>query len=223
MSITWHGSVTQRETRVQEKGQLVVDPRIAFFDHHAPAWDNDAGEVARTLKRLDELREQVGLVSGQDVLEVGCGTGRVTGWIAETVRPGRVVATDFSPAMLAQAKARDVPAEFRLVDICGEVAVEERFDAVLCFHSFPHFRDQLRALRNIRNLLKPGGRLVILHLAGSAELNAFHAQLSHPVCHDHLPPAELWPSLLTQTGLRFVSVTDETGLFLLKASSEGCE
>ena len=219
MSITRCGSITQQENSVQEPGRAADDPRIAFFDQHAPTWDADPGEVARTLARLRGLGGDIGLRAGQSVLEVGCGTGRITGWLAEAVKPGRVAAVDFSPAMLRQAQARGVNANFRLFDICGEAPMEEQFDVVLCFHAFPHFRDKHRALRNIRNLLASGGQLVILHLAGSAELNKFHAQVSHPVCHDHMPPKDLWPKMLAECGLRLVSLTDEPGLFLLKAAS----
>ena len=104
------------------------------------------------------------------------------------------------------------------MDICADIPAEERFDVVFCFHSFPHFRDQPRALRNMRNLLKEGGQLVILHLAGSAEINHFHSGLAHPVCHDHLPSIDRWPDILAGAGLRLASSADEQGLFLLKAT-----
>jgi len=72
---------------------------------------------------------------------VGCGTGQITGWLAARVKPGRVMAADFSPAMLAQARGRGLHADFVLLDICRDGPVRRRFDVVLCFHSFLHFRD----------------------------------------------------------------------------------
>jgi ubiquinone/menaquinone biosynthesis C-methylase UbiE len=218
MSVTGFGDITQQAIRVHCDGSCTTDPRVAFFDHHAPTWDDNPDDVARTLKRLEELRERIGLVAGQSVLEIGCGTGRISGWIAEQVRPGRVVAVDFSPAMLARAQKRAVPAEFRLMDICGDVSKEEQFDVAFCFHAFPHFRNHLQALRNIRSLLKPDGLLVVLHLARSTDLNHFHSQLAHPVSHDHLPAPAAWPIMLGQAGLNLVSAQDEPGLFLLKAT-----
>lgn len=217
MSVTGLGDITQQANGIICTGSRFADPRVAFFDHHAPTWDDKPEEVARTLQRLAELSGRVGLASRQDVLEVGCGTGRITGWLAEQVRPGRVTAVDFSAEMLAQARKRDVPAEFRLLDICGDVPAGDPFDVAFCFHVFPHFRNHLQALRNIRRLLRPGGRLIVLHLAGSAELNHFHSRLAHPVCHDHMPPAQAWPGLLEAAELRLDSLTDECGLFLLKA------
>jgi len=203
---------------VQENGARAPDPRIAFFDHLAPTWDENANEAAQTLQRLEALRELLGLRPGQDVLEIGCGTGRITGWLMQAVHPGRVVAADFSPAMLAQARARGVAADFRLMDICDEAFTEEAFDVVFCFNAFPHFRDQLRALHNIRRLLKRSGELVILHLIGSQQLNAFHARQSHPVRHDQMPPPGVWGEMLASTGLRLMSLTDEPNLYFLKAA-----
>lgn len=217
MSITGFGSITQQTKHVPLPAAPLEDPRMAFFDHHAPTWDDKPDEVARTLQRLTELRDQIGLHPGRSVLEIGCGTGRITGWIAEQVQPGRVVAVDFSLAMLARAQARTINADFRPMDICGEIATDERFDVVFCFRAFPHFRDPLRALRNIRSLLHANGQVVILHLASSMELNHFHSKLAHPVCHDHLPPSEAWPGMLANADLSLVSLLDEPGLYLLKA------
>lgn len=194
-----------------------TDPRVAFFDHHAPTWDQTGPDPAATLRRLRELHGRLGLRPGLDVLEVGCGTGQITGWLAETVKPGKVVAADFSPAMLARARARGVDAEFVPMDICREAPAERRFDVVLCFHSFPHFRDQTAALRQLNRYLKPGGQLLVMHLVGSAQLNAFHHQVGGAVGHDHLPPAAHWPELLRPLGLRIMEVVDREDLFLVKA------
>ena len=201
--------------------QSAIDPRVPFFDGLAPGWDKDAQEIDRILSRLRELKQGIGLGSGQSVLELGCGTGRITGWIAEAVHPGKVVGADFSPAMLKMARERGLPVEFRLVDICRQAPEFESFDVVLCFNAFPHFRDQAQALQNICRFLSPAGRVVILHLASSSEVNDFHARLSPPVCHDRLPSRLRFAAMLAGAGLSLKSLTDEPGLFLLSASLEG--
>jgi SAM-dependent methyltransferase len=197
------------------------DPRIAYFDQLAPVWDTECSQPETTRQRLAALDGELGLAPGLRVLELGCGTGQITDWLAGRVRPGRVVGADFSPAMLAAARRRGVDAEFRLLDICaGEPAAGE-FDLVLCFNAFPHFRDQPLALRRITRCLKPAGGLTILHLAGSAQINTFHAGLREPVCHDRLPAAGDWPALLRQAGLDLASLTDREDLFLLRATRTG--
>lgn len=195
-----------------------TDPRIAYFDHLAPAWDRTGPDPAVTLRRLNELQGRFGLVAGQHLLEIGCGTGQITGWLADRVKPGKVVAVDFSPAMLAQARARGTDAEFVLMDICREGTAPWRFDVALCFHSFPHFRDPQAALRHIAGFLKPGGQLLVAHLAGSAQLNARHHQIGGAVGHDHLPPAAAWPALLRPAGLSLVEAADREDLFWVRAA-----
>jgi ubiquinone/menaquinone biosynthesis C-methylase UbiE len=194
-----------------------ADPRIAFFDQLAPVWDTECSQPAAMFSRLEALDGELGLAPGLDLLEVGCGTGLISGWLAGRVHPGRVVAADFSAAMLDQARQRGHAAEYQQLDICAESPAPERFDRVLCFNAFPHFRDQPAALRQIRRLLKPGGSLTILHLAGSKQINAFHAGLREPVCHDRLPAECAWPVLLHQAGLELTRLTDREDLFLLQA------
>ncbi len=190
---------------------------MAFFNGQAATWDQTGPDPAATLRRLEALNGRLGLGAGQDVLEVGCGTGQITGWLADRVRPGRVVAADFAPAMLAQARSRGVEADFVLMDICREEPVARQFDVVLCFHSFPHFRDQAAALRQVARLLRSGGQLLVLHLAGSGPLNAFHRQVGGAVGQDHLPPAAGWAAMLRLVGLNLAEAVDREDLFLVRA------
>ena len=202
---------------VEPQSNPVPDPRVAFFDQHAPTWDQTGPDPAVTLRRLQELNGQLGMGPGLDVLDVGCGTGQITGWLAETVWPGRVVAADFSPAMLARARARGTVAELVLMDICEANQVTRWFDVVLCFHSFPHFRDQEEALRQIARHLKPAGHLLVVHLVGSRQLNTFHHRVGGPVGHDHLLPLSQWPGLLRDAGLELAEAVDREDLFLVRA------
>lgn len=223
MSITNRSSITQAHFRVPGGRSAGPpshsDPRIAFFNHHAPTWEKNGEDTAQVLERLESLRPRLGLQPGQDLLELGCGTGRLTQWLADCVRPGQVIAADFSPEMLAQAQARRAAADFWLLDICAPPPATGLFEVVFCFNAFPHFRDKPRALANIAQLLKSGGRLIILHLAGSAQLNHFHSNLAPPVCHDLMPSRDQWPGLLAAAGLQPQSLTDGADLFLLDASS----
>ena len=135
------------------------DPRISFFDGLAAGWDDSQEACGNTVEKLEGRARLLELRSGESVLEVGCGTGQLTGWLAAQVRPGRVVGVDFSPEMLRKARSKGIPATFRLADVCQDDLGIAEFDLALCFHSFPHFRDQPAALRNLATCLKPGGRL----------------------------------------------------------------
>ena len=152
------------------------DPRIAFFDRHAPHWDTYGSGPQATLDRLTQLKDLLELKPGMNLLEVGCGTGQITQWLADRVHPGRVLAVDFSAQMLEKARVKAITAEFSRADVCSEV-LGEKFDTILCFHSFPHFRDKPAALQNLTRALKPQGQLLILHLSGSREINQFHTHV----------------------------------------------
>lgn len=193
------------------------DPRIAYFDQLAPRWDTQCSQPAAVLQRLTELRPRLPFQPGHRLLEVGCGTGQITGWLAETVAPGRVTAMDFSPAMLDLARARGVVADFYQGDICQGPPPGGPFDVALCFNAFPHFRDQDAALRHLAAALRAGGQLVVLHLCGSEALNQFHHQLNPPVNHDHLPPLDCWPLMLRDAGLVYAEGVDQPDLFLIRA------
>lgn len=193
------------------------DPRIAFFDQHAPTWDTDGPPIDQTLHRLDTLRGQLPLRSGNDVLEVGCGTGQVTRWIIDQVKPGSVTAVDFSPAMLAQAQARGGAASYLCRDVCVESLGEAAFDLIFCMHSFPHYRNPAAALENFARALRPGGTLLVLHLDSWQNINAFHDHIGAPVQGDHLPTPDEWPDLLRTADLSLAAVRDEPDLFLLTA------
>lgn len=194
-----------------------ADPRVGFFDRIAAAWDHDEQDPLDTLRRVEQNEHLLGLRSGERVLEVGCGTGQLTDWITQRVHPGRVVAVDFSPRMLANARAKNIDAEFRQADVCGDALGEACFDAVLCFHSFPHFRDQAAALANLARAMAPDGRLLVMHLNDRAAINAYHDQVGGEVAGDHLPDVEQWDALLATAGLRRTEWLDREGLFLLRA------
>ena len=194
-----------------------TDPRIAFFDTHAATWDATGPDPAAAIASMEELRNLIGLGPGCDVLEVGCGTGSLTRWLVEAVRPGHVTAADFAPKMIAQAAAKGIDASFRCLDVCADDLGQRLYDVVLCFHSFPHFRDQAAALRNLARGLKPGGRLAIVHLRGSRYVNAFHASVGGPVAGDRLPEGHRWDLLLAEAGLKCRELRDQEGGFLLLA------
>src|SRR5207249_2978901 len=86
------------------------------YDRWALTYDADQN-ATRDLAAV-VLRRQPLALGGRAVVEIGCGTGANTAWLAE--RAARVIALDFSAAMLAQARER-VPGshvEFVSHDVC---------------------------------------------------------------------------------------------------------
>ena len=193
------------------------DPRIAFFNRIAPDWDTNGQDPDDTVRQLEEFADLLRLQPGNNLLEVGCGTGQITGWLARQVAPGQVVAVDFAETMLTQAKKKDIPAKWHHADVCRDDLGQSCFDVVLCFHSFPHFADQAAAVTNLARTLRPNGRFLVMHLAGSAQINAFHDEVGGEVAGDHLPCTDKWESLLAANNLSVRNHIDRDGLFFLEA------
>ncbi|MFC1587834.1 class I SAM-dependent methyltransferase [Planctomycetota bacterium] len=196
------------------------DPRREFFDRHAANWDKGDPKWGEMFARFEEISELLELARGENVLDVGCGTGDSTGWLGEKVHPGAVTGIDFSEKMLARARAKNIPAEFRVSDVCNDNLGEGLYDVIFCFQCFPHFRDRVAALGNFARAMKAGGRLIILHLAGSSAINRHHGNAGGVVAGDYLPEAGEWDKLLAGAGLRKTRLIDRDNLYFLKAVGE---
>jgi 2-polyprenyl-3-methyl-5-hydroxy-6-metoxy-1,4-benzoquinol methylase len=97
---------------------------------------------------------------GEEILEVGCGSGYYT---RELARLGAVVtATEYAPSALAQAR-RNVGevADFRLEDAQRLSFADASFDKVLSSEVIEHVPDPERAVSEASRVLRPGGLLVV--------------------------------------------------------------
>jgi ubiquinone/menaquinone biosynthesis C-methylase UbiE len=109
------------------------------------------------------LLEVARLQPGERVLDVACGTGLVTFRAADAVGPtGFVAASDISEEMVASiaaaAAARGLAGDFRRMDAEALEHPDGGFDAVLCALGLMYVAEPPNALREMRRVLRPGGR-----------------------------------------------------------------
>jgi trans-aconitate 2-methyltransferase len=107
--------------------------------------------------------ERLALEGHEYVLDLGCGTGRVTGELAVQVPRGRVVALDRSPAMLETAREWLRERQLRVPLVLGDGAAlpfRRAFDAIFSTATFHWIHDHAALFRSLVTALKPGGRLV---------------------------------------------------------------
>ncbi len=146
-----------------------IDDVRADFDRiarlEASPWEVDDRYVARLLERLPDPCDRV--------LEVGCGTGRITRRLAEQC--GDVVALDASPEMIrvaAQHASQDPNIRYEAVDFERFEIAPGSFDAVVSVATLHHL--PLRpSLARMRASLVPGGVLLILDLGWPGGLRGF--------------------------------------------------
>jgi SAM-dependent methyltransferase len=113
------------------------------------------------------LLDRVGIEQGMRCLDAGCGGGDVTLEIARRVGAnGQVVGLDRDPVAVdivaAEARAAGVSqVRYRQFDILADDLPEERYDVVYVRFLLTHLSDPAAAIRRLRELLKPGGLLVV--------------------------------------------------------------
>jgi ubiquinone/menaquinone biosynthesis C-methylase UbiE len=118
--------------------------------------------------------QKAGLSSGMNVLEIGCGTGPMTVWLAQQVGPnGHVYAVDISEEQIAIAKKRAEAHQcknitFIVKNIFDLSAGTMDLDLIYTRFVLMHLKAQFRALEALQQLLKVGGKLVCEEMTNSA-------------------------------------------------------
>jgi SAM-dependent methyltransferase len=213
-----------------------------FFDQAADNWDARLGR--EMLARLREIVAGLDIASGATVLDVGCGTGVLLPLLYESMNgDGHIVALDLSGEMLKRARSKGQPAFYAQGDAQSLPLPEGVFDWVICNAVFPHFPDKLRALTELRRVLRSpercpehfvpgtqyqgpvegpaegraGGRLVICHAFNREVINEFHRSVGGAVAHDTIPEEGGMRRLLSEAGLGEAEVRDEPDHYLVLA------
>jgi SAM-dependent methyltransferase len=166
----------ERRTR----GNLYGVP--SYWDSRASArrgmarslWPSNTFNVLWDERQRELLVRALGDVTGRRVLDVGCGTGRVTRWLAEQRGARQVVGVDFSQATVEAARHESSAlvssglVKFEQGDVVAgvdRVGVGGFDDAVVlgCFSVACKDRPALeRAMANVARLVRKGGRVVLL-------------------------------------------------------------
>ncbi len=106
--------------------------------------------------------EHAGIEDGMDILELGCGWGSLTLWIASRYPRSRITAVSNSRSQ--GEYIRDTAARFGLHNVgiitadMNEFDTEKRFDRVVSVEMFEHMRNHRELFRRIDSWLLPGGR-----------------------------------------------------------------
>lgn len=102
------------------------------------------------------------------VLDVGCGTGELAAMLAKSDWPVEAVGMDYVPAMCiaASAKISEGGLGTRARFVAGDSEflpfADASFDIITCSNSFHHYPHQQAAVHDVRRLLKPEGRYVLI-------------------------------------------------------------
>lgn len=139
-----------------------------MFDQVAPRYDarNSLFSLNRDRAWRRRAARRASLRPGQTALDLCTGTGKLAHELLRYVRPGgRVIGIDFSPVMLERARQREPAIEFRQGDVSRLDLPADSVDAITIGFGLRNLVDREAGLREMRRVLRPGGRLVILEFA----------------------------------------------------------
>jgi ubiquinone/menaquinone biosynthesis C-methylase UbiE len=161
-----------------------------YWDKHARTYDKQIAFWERRL--FADGRQWICSQATGDVLEVAIGTGRNLPYYPQGIR---LTGIEFSPAMLelAQREADRLgrQVDLRLGDAQALDLPDASFDTVVCTLSLCAIPDERLAITEMRRVLRPGGRLLLLdHVAGTPRwvraIQWLLEQLTRPLQGEHL-------------------------------------
>src|SRR5438067_1169700 len=134
-----------------------------MFDRIAPVYDTMNRVMTAGLdQRWRRLTASAAVRPGDRVLDACCGTGDLA--VADVRAGGRVVGLDFSERMLERARRKAPDVEWVRGDLLELPFEDESFDAATVGFGVRNVADLERGLRELRRVLRPGGRLAILEI-----------------------------------------------------------
>ena len=144
--------------------QWCLGPRLKY----SSAWfDPGVEDLGIAEERMLEITcQRAGIQDGQDILELGCGWGSLSLWMAQHYPNTRITAVSNSRTqkLFIDAQARDRGLRNLKIITCDMNvfdAPESGFDTVVSVEMFEHMKNYRTLMQRISNWLRPGGSLFV--------------------------------------------------------------
>ena len=148
-----------------------------YFDTMASSWDSME-------KKKDEeilpLLKKIGIRKGDYILDLGCGTGRITE-LLHSLNDAPVFGLDISSNMISLAKKKYQEKEYAHFEVGDFLTYSfpKPFDVIVIYNAFPHFLDIEKLSSSLAKSLKEGGRFAIVHSLSREQLSHVHSGCDH--------------------------------------------
>ena len=178
------------------KGEAMSTPD--YRDRARATWS--AGDFDAVADRIwvvgDELVEDMGVTSGERVLDVACGTGNAA--IPAAQAGAQTTGLDITPKLLDDARRRAATAEVEAEWVEGDAQEmpfdDDSFDVVLSTFGCMFAPDHRRAAAEIVRVLKPGGRFGVIAWRPEGNIGQFFGTIAKyaPPPPKGFQPPPLW-------------------------------
>lgn len=143
--------------------KTVLGPRLKYSSCW---WDDQATDLVSAEDRMLQLTcERARLADGQDILELGCGWGSLSLFMAARFSNARITAVSNSRTQKAfidaEARQRGLANLTVITADMNDFDTEQRFDRVVSVEMFEHMRNYEELHARIRRWQKPGGELFV--------------------------------------------------------------
>jgi cyclopropane-fatty-acyl-phospholipid synthase len=143
--------------------ELVLGSRLKYSCGYWPEGVRSLDEAEEAM--LDLTCQRAQLQDGQEVLELGCGWGSLTLWLAERCPASRILAVSNSRTQKAFIDGECSRRGLRNVEVVtadmNHFASDRRFDRVVSVEMFEHMRNYAELFERIARWLRPGGKLFV--------------------------------------------------------------
>ncbi len=144
--------------------RLIHFPAPAFIGYFLDS------SLRKRLQPPDKMIQRSGIKQGMHILEIGCGSGAFTTFVARAIgRKGKVYALDIQSGMLKQLEdklSKPENQDIKNIELIKSNAYDlpfddNSFDLIYMVTVLPEIPDQNKALQQIKRVLKPGGILAV--------------------------------------------------------------
>lgn len=192
--------------------------QTAFFNSVAANWDD---MCKHDMKKIEVILDLLQIEEGQQILDVGTGTGILIPSLARRVGvAGKIVGIDLAEKMIEVAKDKNAfdNVVFKCEDVLEHEPYEDGYDAIVCYSMFPHFNDKEKAITMLSKKLKTNGQLMICHSQSRDAINNMHKKANEIVKDDHLPTADRIKDYFLSAHLKVTQIIDTEEMFLVMGS-----
>ena len=187
-----------------------------FFNQKAEVWDemadHNSDKISQVVRELPDF-------DNPEILDVGSGTGVMVPFLKERYgQEASITVIDFAENMIqvSKRKHRDYKNITYIIDDIFNYNFKQKYDLIICYSVFPHFKDKKEILTRLKSLLKSNGHLLIFHSQSRQAINNMHRKAGQEVKDDNLPAAERVVEIGVEMGFSPVRTVDSDQLYVVE-------